>query len=407
MTPPIHLRGVRLPTVADPCDVLLADGVLAAIGPDLHPPNGARVYTAGGRVLLPAFADAHVHLDKTFTETRNEDGTLTGAIRLIGRLKKSWTREDVRTRASRAIHMAVRHGTTAMRTHVDIDADLGLHPLEAILELREELRGRFTLQVVALGLNGTGGRQRDAVREALRLGVDAVGGCPALSPDPQACIDEALALALEFDRPVDLHVDETTDPAMLSLELLAETVHRTHFPLSVTAGHCSSLASLAPGDAARVIGKVRDAGIHIVALPSCNLVLLGRGAWPPPRGLTRIADLRAAGVTVAVASDNVRDPFNQLGRYDMLQIANLAAHAGHLTALGQMRDVLAMITSAPADVMGLPSRVLEPGAPADVVLLDVTDPMPDTLLSEGPPVVLSTGGGHLLYDRESGGVQFP
>jgi cytosine deaminase len=116
--------------------------------------------------------------------------------------------------------------------------------------------------------------------------------------------------------------------------------------------------------------KVAQAQINIVTLPSCNLVLMGRSHQPAPRGLTRVAELLAHGVNVCAASDNVADPFNPFGAYDLIQIANLAAHVAHLSGAADILACLAMVSSRAGRTVGLTDYGLHVGAPADLVVVD-------------------------------------
>jgi cytosine/creatinine deaminase len=143
----------------------------------------------------------------------------------------------------------------------------------------------------------------------------------------------------------------------------------------VTAGHCCSLAFVDDKTADRVFEKVRQAKLHIITLSSCNLVLMGRGMNPVPRGITRVKELLGAGINVAAASDNVRDPFNPLGNYDLLHIANLTAHAAHMTGDKELEACLAMITSNAAEVLGLENYGLFEGGKADLVVVDAVNIM--------------------------------
>lgn len=379
MSLPLTLQNVTLP-----------DGQARTlhIGPDgrfaENAAPGWETVDAEGRLAVPPFADPHVHLDKTFVAATNESGTLAEAIRRWRELRPALTGQDYLRRGERALRRCLHHGTTAVRTHVDVAAGDDFSALRAMLLLRERWAPRLTLQIVALGNMGTSAGQDWAMAEALRLGADGLGGCPALVEDPQRLIDRTLDLAERHGAFVDLHVDETEDPQMLTLEMLARTVKQRRFALPVAAGHCCSLACVGEETAARVIGAVAEAGIAVLTLPSCNMALQGRGCWPAPRGITRVKQLRAAGVPVAAGSDNVRDPFNPFGDYNPLLTAQLLAHAAHLTAPQEMRSALAMVGKQARQVMGLPAPSTEPGQPAHLVLLDTPDA--ESAVAACPPI---------------------
>lgn len=350
-------------------DIALDGGKITALDADL-PHTARETWDLGGSVVLPGLIDAHVHLDKTYTPAPNRSGTLQEAIAVWKQEKPSLTSESYMERAVRAVRTAVLNGTTAMRTHVDVDAEGDLAALEALFELRDCVEEVIELQIVALGNPGVNKAETAAMRTALELGADLVGGAPALTDDPAGCIDAVFDLAETLGKPIDLHIDETENPEIMTLETLAKQTLLRGFEGRVTAGHCCSLDFASDDHAARVMDKVAEAGLHVVTLPSCNLVLMGRDRHPTPRGVTRVKELLERGVNVAAASDNAHDPFNPLGHYDPLFIANLSAHAAHLTGEAQLETCLKMVTSYAADVLALPNHGLFEGADADLVVLD-------------------------------------
>ena len=361
---------------------------------------GLRVIDAGGRIVLPGFVDSHMHLDKAFTleDAPNHSGTLDEAVAIFRDRKKKFTPEDLKGRARRLAEMASSHGTTALRTHADVEETVGLMGLAALLEVKEEFAGRVDIQVVAFPSIGSLDKEanRELLEEALRLGADVVGGNPTRDADHIRHIDAVFALAQKYDRPIDMHVDESDNPKDLALEYLAEKTLREGYRGKVAAGHCCSLAAVDDGTAGRVIEKVREADISVITLPSCNLYLQGRrDRYPIRRGLTRVKELLAAGVNVAYASDNVKDPFNPFGKADMLQIAHLTAHAAHLGGMEEQRTVLRMGTYHAARVLGLDRYGLSPGCRADLTMLD-TRSFQDVIADQPNRVLVFKDGKSLL-----------
>jgi cytosine/creatinine deaminase len=351
-------------------DIALEAGKIVAMANMLED-SGREERNLEGRVVLPGFVEAHCHIDKTLTIDRveNASGTLMEAIINWVAFKPNLTSDDYLARGRRALLMALRMGTTNLRTHVDVDAN-GLLALESVLELKQEFAGRVDMQIVALGGPGVNDAEFSAMQNALELGADIIGGCPAIRIDPKAEVVRALELAERFGKPVDLHVDENENPESLALETLAEETITRGLEGRVTAGHCCSLAFMDERTADRVIEKVARAKIHIVTLPACNLVLQGREMNPTPRGLTRVKQLLEAGVNVVTGTDNVQDPFQPLGNYDLLAASNLTALAAHMTGRSQMLETLEMTTTRAAKVLGLEHHGLRVGCYADLVVID-------------------------------------
>ena len=363
-------------------DVYVDGGTIRAIEPTVA--GDDRVIAAGavdvvdvvdlaGHVLLPAPVEPHAHLDKAFLAevVPNPTGDLYGAIEAMGAHRHLLTFDDTVARAERAARLMAANGYVAVRTHADTTVENGLTSVEALLEVRRRLRGTIDIEIVALcgspvtGAAGAG--QRALLVDALAAGADVVGGCPHLEDFTPAGIEAAtdvlLQIATDHARPVDLHTDETLDPAADGLAVLARRV-LTGFALPATASHCVSLGQQ-PGEQQRATAeRVAEAGIGVIALPHTNLFLQGRDRAPIPRGLTAVDRLRAAGVTVAAGADNLQDPFNPVGRACPFETAGLMIMAAHLLPA----DAWAAVSTDAARVLGRAGAAgLAEGAPADLL----------------------------------------
>ncbi|MDO9175328.1 MAG: amidohydrolase family protein, partial [Actinomycetota bacterium] len=349
--------------------IRIVDGVVVAHGaPALA---GDEVVDAGGRLVLPAMAEAHAHLDKAFlAETvPNPTGDLMGAIMAMESHRHLLTEADTVVRAERAARMIAANGATAIRTHADLTTDNGLMSVRALLEVRRRLHDVVRLEVFALcgwpSIGPEGAEQRALLRDAIAMGVDGVGGCPHLETDPHAANDEFLTIAAEAGLPVDLHTDETLDPSRFALPDLAARVLASGFPHRVSASHCVSLGVQPATVQAQVAEQLAAAGISVIALPSSNLFLQGRAQQVAmPRALTAVQALRTAGVNVAAGADNLQDPFNPVGRGDCLETAGLMVMAGHVLP----HDAYRMVSDRVRQLMGLPVAGTEVGQVADLVV---------------------------------------
>lgn len=355
--------------------VRVLGGQVAAVGGDVGAEPGDEVVDLTGYVLLPGLVEPHVHLDKAFTSGRADPGTgdLPGAIAAWIGLREQLSAEDFAGRARRAALTYLANGATAIRAHTDVGVAIGVTAFDAIRTVRDELAGVVDVEIVATAnvpVTGRAGRDNLALlRHAIDAGADVIGGAPWLDPDPAAACDLLFDLAGSAGRPVDLHVDETTDPAADSLSFLIDLVGRG-FPHRVTASHAVSLGSRTRASQQRIADALAEAGIAVITLPQTNLWLQGRGAGPAARrGLTAVAALRAAGVTVAAGADNIRDPFNPLGRADPLETASLLAAAAHLPA----EQALGAVSADGWRALGRPPAALRPGAPAIFVAVAAAD----------------------------------
>lgn len=356
-------------------DVVL-DGELVADGQPTDVSAGD-VMDARGGLLLPAFIDTHVHLDKVLIRDRlaEHDGTLRGAIDSIHAAKRHYTVDEVRERAVEVIRSSVLTGTTRLRSHVDVDTIGGLTPLHGVRAAAQECSSIADVQTIAFPQEGIArdpGTEQLLV-EAMQQGADVVGGMPhwERGEDEQRehvriCFD----IAERFDADVDMHVDETDDGTVRTLGMVAEETIRRGWQGRVTVGHVCALAAADQDYADRVIAQCAAAEITVVANPVTNLVLQGRGdRGLIRRGTTRIRELMAAGVNVAFGQDCVSDGFYPFGRGDMLEVALISAHTAHLTTADELSAALDAVTNGPATAWRLGGTYgLQPGARADLQL---------------------------------------
>lgn len=356
------LRGARLASGAVVDIAIDGDEVLAVVpaGSPL-PDTAGETLDLTGYVVTAAGAEPHAHLDKSqsWDAIRPPFGDLERAIESWHAFALTLDEDDTLDRARSTALRMLASGITSVRTHVDLlRGEDALTGVRALIRLRAELDGIMDVELVALG----GPTVPDAVFEAaLDAGVDLVGGAPHLADDPIADLERLVALARRRDVGVDLHTDESLAGAD-TLAAYARLVTGWHRPR--TAGHCVRLSMMPAADLTALADGIRTADIGVIALPITNLYLQGWGIdHATPRGIAPIGRLKAAGVRVAAGADNVRDPFNPVGRCDHLETASLLVSAGHLAP----EEAMDAVTVGARDVMGLPFAGPVAGARADLV----------------------------------------
>jgi len=360
-------------------DIAVKNGIFARVTEDLSSERAAREIDAAGRLVAPPFIDAHVHLDAVLTVGQpryNTTGTLLEGIQIWSERKPSLTREDVRRRALEEIQWEVAQGTLHIRSHVDV-CDPELTALRALLEIREEVHDICDLQLVAFPQDGilSFPNGKELMRKAMELGCDIVGGIPHYEVTRDMGVEDvhyAFALAKEFNRDIDCHCDETDDPHSRFTEVMAADTLEQRWQGRVTASHCTAMHSYDNAYAFKLIGLLARAQVNIIANPFDNVVLQGRfDSYPKRRGITRVKELLAAGVNVALGHDSIMDPWFPLGRGDMLAAAQLALFLCHMSGYSEIDDVFDLITTNAAKALRIQdSYGIEEGKPADFLILD-------------------------------------
>ena len=384
--PALLLASARLPDGRDGIDILCVDGRIAALGPQLDRtslPAGTRVIEAAGNLVIPPFVDIHFHMDSTLSLGKprlNQSGTLLEGIALWGELKPHLTQEAVIERALAYCDLAVSRGLLAIRSHVDV-CDDRLLAVEALLEVKKRVAPYLDLQLVAFPQDGflRSATAADNLLRALDMGVDVVGGIPHFErtmADGAASVAALCRIAAERGLRVDMHCDESDDPLSRHIETLAAETVRFGLKGRVAGSHLTSMHSMDNYYVSKLIPLISEAEVAAIANPLINITLQGRhDTYPKRRGMTRVAELSAGGVTVAFGHDCVMDPWYSLGSGDMLEVAHMALHVGQLTSRPAMAFCLDAVTTNPAKIMGLEGYGLHVGANADLVLLQARDPV--------------------------------
>ena len=381
-------------------DILVgADGRIIAVEPYLDTSACGACVDITGMLVTAGFLDAHQHLDKTgvLRFTPNPSGTLQGARDAFAKYARTAGPDDIHKRATRTVERCLSRGTTGIRSHINVDKDAGFHGIETLAGIRDAEKDRITLQLVAF-MTPHPGQDFDWLGKNIDGAValaDAVGGTPAVSEDPPRYLDILFSAAVKAGKPVDLHLDEHLKADVHLLDAALERVERFGMQGRTVFSHVSVLSALPRSEFQRIAERLLALDVGVVTLPAANLYLQGRDAeMLPPRGLTRVAALYRAGVTIATASDNIQDPFVPTGSGDMLEIARWTLLAGHLRG-DELAVAHRMITTAPARLMGLgKDHGLKAGARADFVVTDCIDT--DTLVAGGPDRAFVFSKGRLV-----------
>ncbi|MDE2416346.1 MAG: amidohydrolase family protein [Burkholderiales bacterium] len=379
------IHNATLPDGRSNMSVAVQNGRIAEVSQGLTPTAAPATETldVGGLLLSPPFVDVHFHMDGTLTYGMprvNESGTLLEGIALWGELKPSLTADAVIDRALTYCDWAVAQGLLAIRSHVDT-SDPRLLAVEALLDVKKKVAPYIDLQLVAFPQDGVlrtpGGA--DNLKRALDLGVDVVGGIPHFErtmADGAASVKLLCEVAAERGLLVDMHCDESDDPHSRHIESLAYETQRLGLHNRVTGSHLTSMHSMDNYYVTKLMGLMVEAQVHVASNPNVNITLQGRhDTYPKRRGLTRVPELMAAGLTVAFGQDDMMDPWYSLGCADMLDVASMGLHVAQMTSQKAMRQCFDAITTNPARILQLQGYGIAKGCNADFVLLQARDPV--------------------------------
>lgn len=393
----ILVKGGTLPD-GSTADIAITGDRIAALG-RLDGATAGRVIEATGDLVSPPFCDPHFHMDATLSyglPRVNTSGTLLEGIALWGELREVATVDEMVDRAVRYCDWAVSMGLLAIRTHVDTTPD-HLRGVEAMLEVKARVAPYLDLQLVAFpqdGLYRTATGRANVIR-ALDMGVDVVGGIPHFErtmEEGAESLRDLGRMAAERGLMWDVHCDETDDPLSRHVETLAREVTRHGLGGRAAGSHLTSMHSMDNYYVSKLLPLIAESGMTAIPNPLINITLQGRhDTYPKRRGLTRVKEMQAMGITVGWGQDCVLDPWYSLGTADMLDVAFMGLHVAQMTHPAEMARCFTMVTEANAAIMGLTDYGLRQGAAASLVVLDAGNPTEALRLRPDRLVVIAKG----------------
>ena len=388
-------------------EIVVENGKITQIGTDL--PKCEEEIDLKGKLIMAPYVDPHLHLDYVYTlselgEEGAGSGTLFEAIELWPKFKETLTVESVKRLALKGIKDEVSQGVQHIRTHIDV-TDPNFTALKAMLEMKEELKHIVDIQIVAFPQEGMytykGGR--DLVEEALKMGADIVGGIPHYEPAREfgeKSVHDIVKLAIKYDKPIDVHCDETDDPHSRFVELLNALVLMEDYGERTTASHTCSFGSADDSYAFRMLGLFQKSKMNFISCPTENAYLQGRqDTYPKRRGLTRVKEFIEYGINVAFAQDSINDPWYPMGNGNMMNILDNGIHLAQIMSAKDVETNFDLITYNGARCLNLQETYgLEVGKAANFIVLNESTVY--EAIRKRVDVLASVRNGEYLFKRK-------
>lgn len=347
-------------------DIEVEGGRIAALLPASGSPPSADTVDLGSAFTMPPLVDGHIHLDKTllglpWVPNQARGNRVADRIEAERMVRAARTVPEAETGAS-LVRQVVASGTLHMRTHVDIDNQLGLRNLHEILKVRERFRDLVTIEIVAFPQSGILKSPGTAalLDEAVTVGADLVGGLDPLGIDGDLAghLDPVFAIAERRGAGVDIHLHDGGEGGLAQILDIARRTEAAGLQGKVAVSHAFALGSVPADSAARAADALAGAGVAIMSHGP-------GGATIPPLKL-----LKEHGVELFGGSDNIRDAWSPFGNGDMLERAMLIGYRANFRHDEELALAFEMVTAAAARVLGLKDYGLRPGGPADFVAVE-------------------------------------
>lgn len=406
MTKPdsIVIRRARRRSGDDLVDISIQVGVITDIQ-DAGRGGAADIeIDAAGNLVTESFVNTHLHLDKVFTLRQLGDAALADyqgsgmgkamtAIETAAAVKDGQDPEAMLEAGRRALAMAAFYGNTHIRALADVDSKAGTRGVEVLVALRDEFAGVVDVQVVAFAQDGI---VREPGTDALLyrsmdLGADVVGGIPWIEyteADMAAHVKTVFDVAVEYDAPVSMLLDDAGDPGLRTLEMMATEALRRDWIGRALAHHCRAMQLYPDPYFERLVSLLSAAGVAVVSDPQTGPLH------------ARVRELAAAGINVSLGQDDISDAYYTFGRNNMLEVAFLGAHLLWMMTEPDVESLYDMVTVNPAAAIGLENHEMTVGKVANLVVLEGASVAEALRFHAAPRAVVSHGQ---LVDRAAMG----
>lgn len=396
-------------------DLLVENGKFIKIAENITD-KADEVYDLNSNLVVPPYVDPHIHLDYVYSiydptkgSTQDFESNLFSAIQMWSETKGGLSVEDYKRNARIAVKREMLHGTQYIRTHVDV-TDPKLTALKAMFELKEELKDILTLQIIAFPQEGMYSYRNgkttgaDLVEEAVKMGADVVGAIPHFEfcrEWGEKSVKKAVEIALKYDRLIDVHCDETDDPASKMLEILASLAWENGIGERTTASHTCAMGSYDNAYAFKLFKVLKASNMNFIACPTENIYLQGRyDQYPKRRGLTRIKEMYEQNINICFAQDSISDPWYPLGNGNLMTQLDFGIHLAHMMDVDKITDCIDLITLNGARTLNvLDTYGVEVGKDANFIVLDAKSEWEAVQERVGP--LASIRGGKYLFKKET------
>ena len=373
------IRNARLSDrpAGEPLDIGIDKGRIVAIERSLK--ADAKVHDAQGSLACPGLIESHIHLDKSRIIDRcaPQERSKLSPVFGVTPIKPAMTVEDVRVRAERTLEDCIKHGTTRMRTQVEVDPGIGMRGFEGVQSLIDEYKWAIDIEICVFpqeGLASYPGTE-ELVIEGLKRGAKLIGGAPRYDKDEHGQIRRIFELACEFDVDIDMHLDVGNTPDNLNVHLVRELTEKHRRGGRVTVGHMAKLSLMPPNEVAALAKSLADTGVAVTVLPTTDMFLMGRDRdHSVVRGVADANHLCEHGVNCSLSSNNILNPATPYGDCSLIRIANLYANVLQIDRPNQIRECFNMLTERSARLLNLKDYGFKVGNPADVVIFNARSP---------------------------------
>jgi cytosine/creatinine deaminase len=392
------IKNARLANHTEIVDIGFGRGRIAAIGSNID--CDAPTHDAEGCLCCGGLIETHIHLDKSRIMDRcaPEADRRSPAFQRVQPVKKDFTVEDVYERAKNTLERCLKQGTTRMRTHVEVDPDVGMRGYEGVQALVDEYKWAIDMELCVfpqVGLISRPGTD-ELIVDGLKRGAKVIGASPANDTDSAGQIHRVFELAREYGVDIDMHLDFGNSTEQLDITLVCDLTEQYKLGGRVAVGHATKLSTLPPTRQREIARRLGDVGVAVTILPATDLFLMGRDQdYDVRRGVVDAHLFVSEGCNCTISTNNILNPFTPFGDCSLIRMANLHANVLQISHAEKITECFNMITTRSARLMNLVDYGIRVGNPADVVIIDGESPA-QAIAEIREPLAVFKAGRHTM-----------
>lgn len=307
-------------TTIAPFDILIEDGQFKQIAPMIEIEPDMEVIEANGQLLLPSFREMHIHIDKTyFSGEWKAPIPITKGI--LTRIEEEQTLLPkqlpfAKERATKMVEHLIAHGHTHIRSHCNVDPQIGTKHIDITIEVLESFKDQITYDIVAFPQHGL---LRSAVeplmREAMEKGATHVGGVDPAIVDraTHQSLETMIQIAKDYDKHIDIHLHDRDTLGEHEFHVMMDLLEKHDFKNNVTISHAIALSDLQGEPLEKLTKRLASFNIDVT-----TTVPIGQN-----RSTIPIPYLYENGVHVSVGHDSLTDHWSPFGTGDTIQKLNV------------------------------------------------------------------------------------
>lgn len=297
------------------------------------------------------WVNAHAHCDRAFILSEDNFRLVNGSLQekwdYPDQYKKAASVDQIYANMARVADSMVAQGAQALGSFIDVDPVIEDKAIQAAKRLRQNYGDKLQLKFINQVVKGVIDPEARKWFEVGAEFCDIIGGLPEKDAGREA---EHLDILFEAAKKnggkmLHVHIDQFNSPGQRDTELLVQKTVEHGYQGKVVAVHGISIGAQPKAYRQELYTKMKDAGIMVVACPVGWIDNSWVAAQPEDvtgpihNSVTPVKEMLAAGLTVALGTDNIQDIYKPFNDGDLWTELRFLLEAQRLYGLDALAEI--------------------------------------------------------------------